>query len=143
MVLSLTDPPVAVSSAFLVLGLVLTIFRLTYRIWLRRFWVEDAWAGVAFLCGIVALTSCWTYVAAGKGSLLVHITHSSLNFCLQWAKKELYHSGYTHLLSPLPCGEYPLVQICTADSQRKIGLSGKVFCSPSFALCTQRNTSVA
>ncbi|KAG1769446.1 hypothetical protein EV702DRAFT_978710, partial [Suillus placidus] len=56
-----------VSSSFLVLGLMLTIFRLAYRIWLRKFWVEDAWAGVAFLCGIAALTSCWTYVEAGKG----------------------------------------------------------------------------
>ncbi|KAG1819643.1 uncharacterized protein BJ212DRAFT_1554743, partial [Suillus subaureus] len=56
-----------VSSAFIALGLVLTIFRLAYRIWLRRFWIEDAWAGVAFLCGIVVLTSCWTYVEAGEG----------------------------------------------------------------------------
>ncbi|KAG2048759.1 hypothetical protein BDR06DRAFT_1070993, partial [Suillus hirtellus] len=74
------------------LGLVLTVFRLAYRIWLGRFWVEDAWAGVAFLCGVAAFTSCWTYTKAGKRSPLVHIAYSLLNFYLQAVRQSILFS---------------------------------------------------
>ncbi|KAG1836647.1 hypothetical protein DFJ58DRAFT_749734 [Suillus subalutaceus] len=75
-----------VSSAFLGLGLVLTIFRLAYRIWLRRFWLEDAWAGVAFLFGIATLTSCWTYVeAAGEEEIISFWVYSFTFLSLVWA----------------------------------------------------------
>lgn len=71
-----TDPLAVIASSLVAIGLLLTILRLTYRIWLRRFWVEDAWAAVAFLCGISALTTCWTYVDGGKSIVLVDITRS-------------------------------------------------------------------
>ncbi|KAG2115528.1 hypothetical protein DEU56DRAFT_176011 [Suillus clintonianus] len=79
----------AVSSGFLVLGLVLTIFRLTYRVWLRRFWVEDAWAGIAFLCGIAALTSCWTYVdGAGEEVIISFWVYSFAFPSVVWAVRQ-------------------------------------------------------
>jgi len=57
-------------------------------------------------------------------------------------KKELYHSWYTHLLSPPLYGEHIRVQICTIDSQEQIGLSDKVSCSPLSASCMQRTSVV-
>lgn len=78
-----------VSSALLVLGLVLTIFRLAYRIWLRRFWLEDAWAGVAFLCGIAWVTSCWTYVeAAGEERIISFWVYAFTFPSLVWAVRQ-------------------------------------------------------
>ena len=71
-----TEPLAAVASAFLAVGLLLTIFRLGYRIWLRRFWVEDAWAVVVLLCGITQLTVTWTFMDRCKEIPLVTITHS-------------------------------------------------------------------
>lgn len=92
-----------VSSAFLVLGLVLTIFRLAYRIWLRRFWVEDAWAGVAFLCGIATLTSCWTYVeAAGEEGIISFWVYSFTFPSVVWAvRKSILFS----IVSSSVCGQ--------------------------------------
>lgn len=78
-----------VSSTFLILGLVLTIFRLTYRIRLRRLWVEDAWAGVAFLCGIAAFTSTWTYVGTvGEGGIISFWIYSFTFPSVVWAVRQ-------------------------------------------------------
>ncbi|KAG0705316.1 hypothetical protein DFH29DRAFT_291871 [Suillus ampliporus] len=75
-----------VSSALLAVGLVLSIFRFTYRIWLRRFWVEDAWAVVAFLCGIATLTSTWTYT---NGEQIISFWVYSFTFpSVVWAVRE-------------------------------------------------------
>lgn len=71
-----TELLIAIASGFLATGLVLTVLRLSYRIWLRRFWVEDAWAMVALICGTTALTTCWTYVEEGKEIVFVDITQS-------------------------------------------------------------------
>ncbi|KAG1736770.1 hypothetical protein EDB19DRAFT_1895986 [Suillus lakei] len=69
--------------------LVLTIFRLTYRIWLRKFWVEDAWAGVAFLCGLAALTSCWVYVeAVGEEGIISFWVYSFAFPSAVWAVRQ-------------------------------------------------------
>lgn len=79
----------AVSSGFIVLGLVLTVFRLAYRIWLGRFWVEDAWAGVAFLCGVAAFTSCWTYTeAVGEGGIISFWVYSFTFPSVVWAVRQ-------------------------------------------------------
>lgn len=78
-----------VSSTLLILGLVLTIFRLTYRIRLRRFWVEDAWAGVAFLCGIAELISTWTYVGiGGEGGIISFWIYSFTFPSVVWAVRQ-------------------------------------------------------
>lgn len=79
----------AVSSGFMILGLVLTVFRLAYRIWLGRFWVEDAWAGVAFLCGVAAFTSCWTYTkAVGEEGIISFWVYSFTFPSVVWAVRQ-------------------------------------------------------
>ncbi|KAG2075905.1 hypothetical protein BDR04DRAFT_806562 [Suillus decipiens] len=77
-----------ISSTLLGLGLVLTIFRLAYRIWLRRFWLEDALAGVAFLCGVAWLTSCWTYVGAGEESIISFWVYAFTFLSVVWAVRQ-------------------------------------------------------
>lgn len=77
-----------VSSAFLALGLLLTIFRLAYRIWLKRFWVEDVWAGVAFLCGIAVLTSGWIYVEGGEKGIISFLVYSFTFSSVVWAVRQ-------------------------------------------------------
>lgn len=73
----------------MILGLVLTVFRLAYRIWLGRFWVEDAWAGVAFLCGVAAFTSCWTYTkAVGEEGIISFWVYSFTFPSVVWAVRQ-------------------------------------------------------
>ncbi|KAG1748951.1 uncharacterized protein EDB91DRAFT_824889 [Suillus paluster] len=79
----------AISSAIIAIGLVLTVFRLTYRVWLRRFWVEDAWAVVAFLCGIAMLTSSWTYVTGDNEDEIISFWIYSFSYpSVVWAVRE-------------------------------------------------------
>ncbi|KAG2048760.1 hypothetical protein BDR06DRAFT_747709 [Suillus hirtellus] len=42
-----------------VLGVLITILRLGYRVWTRKFWVEDMWAFVALVCGVTSLIAGW------------------------------------------------------------------------------------
>ncbi|OJA18870.1 hypothetical protein AZE42_08569 [Rhizopogon vesiculosus] len=81
----------AIASSLSAIGLVLTVLRFAYRIWLRRFWVEDAWAVVAFVCGISTLTACWTYTKGAAGGEEVLISFWIYSFALPstvWAVRE-------------------------------------------------------
>ncbi|OAX41587.1 hypothetical protein K503DRAFT_767524 [Rhizopogon vinicolor AM-OR11-026] len=81
----------AIASSLSAIGLVLTVLRFAYRIWLRRFWVEDAWAVVAFMCGISTLTACWTYTKGAPGGEEVLISFWIYSFSLPstvWAVRE-------------------------------------------------------
>ncbi|KAG2157594.1 uncharacterized protein EDB93DRAFT_1078558, partial [Suillus bovinus] len=78
-----------VTTTLLVLGVVLTIFRLAYRIWLRRFGFEDAWAGVALLCGIAVLISTWIYVEAVGEEEIISFWIYSISFpSVVWAVRQ-------------------------------------------------------
>jgi hypothetical protein len=73
----------ALCTALQVLGLLITVLRLGYRVRIRLFWVEDMWVVAALICVVVsagsftceilqvsrtlkaALTSAWTYAYTG------------------------------------------------------------------------------
>lgn len=46
------------------LSLLMTLFRLYFRLKIRRFWLEDAWAAVVFILGITNLISEWAYLTS-------------------------------------------------------------------------------
>ncbi|KAF9231422.1 hypothetical protein BU15DRAFT_68344 [Melanogaster broomeanus] len=48
-----------VTGVFEVLGLVLTTFRIYFRIRIGRFWWEDAWAAIMLLSGAIWMSSQW------------------------------------------------------------------------------------
>ncbi|KAF8548103.1 hypothetical protein OG21DRAFT_1526702 [Imleria badia] len=43
------------------LGLLLTAWRIYFRLKIQRFWWEDAWAAVLLLTGLLSITSYWIY----------------------------------------------------------------------------------
>lgn len=62
---SFFDRSVAVSSVLQLIGILLSLFRLWFRLKIRRLWWEDAWAFIACLCSIVLLASEWMYLKGG------------------------------------------------------------------------------
>ncbi|KAG1835613.1 hypothetical protein EV424DRAFT_1340691 [Suillus variegatus] len=50
-----------------VLGVLITILRLGYRVWTRMFWVEDMWAFVALVCGVTSLIAGWKISCTDDG----------------------------------------------------------------------------
>ncbi|KAG1790919.1 uncharacterized protein HD556DRAFT_670773 [Suillus plorans] len=53
-----------------VLGVLITILRLGYRVWTRMLWVEDMWAFVALVCGVTSLIAGWkiSYTDGGQSA---------------------------------------------------------------------------
>ncbi|KAH7924623.1 hypothetical protein BV22DRAFT_1012917 [Leucogyrophana mollusca] len=45
-------------------AIILTLFRVWYRVSIRRFWWDDSWAAMASLCGTICLVSDWMHVTA-------------------------------------------------------------------------------
>ncbi|KIJ64223.1 hypothetical protein HYDPIDRAFT_167963 [Hydnomerulius pinastri MD-312] len=45
------------------LAILTTVFRLSYRCYMSRFWWEDAWAAIALIADIACLVSVWTQIA--------------------------------------------------------------------------------
>ncbi|KAF8836873.1 hypothetical protein BDN67DRAFT_983644 [Paxillus ammoniavirescens] len=50
------------ASVFQVLGLILTAFRIYFRLKIGRFWWEDAWAGISLLSGSIWMIAQWALV---------------------------------------------------------------------------------
>ncbi|KAF9220657.1 hypothetical protein BS17DRAFT_713929, partial [Gyrodon lividus] len=57
------------ASVFEVLGLILTAFRIYFRLRIGRFWWEDAWAVVSLLSGLIWITAMWTFLLTGEYGL--------------------------------------------------------------------------
>ncbi|KAH7890433.1 hypothetical protein F5I97DRAFT_29967 [Phlebopus sp. FC_14] len=53
------------------LSLLLTLFRLWFRLRIQRFWWEDAWAAVSFVCGASFIVGVWIYIKADNEAALV------------------------------------------------------------------------
>lgn len=48
------------------LAVLLTLFRLGFRLKIQRFWWEDVWAAVASVCTVVSITSVLIVSESGK-----------------------------------------------------------------------------
>ncbi|KAF8837160.1 hypothetical protein BDN67DRAFT_909734, partial [Paxillus ammoniavirescens] len=57
------------ASAFQVVGLILTAFRIYFRLKIGRFWWEDAWAGISLLIGSIWMVAQWTFLLTGEYGL--------------------------------------------------------------------------
>ncbi|KIK74961.1 hypothetical protein PAXRUDRAFT_514950 [Paxillus rubicundulus Ve08.2h10] len=66
--MALTPPYVVrvIASVFQVLGLILTAFRIYFRLKIGRFWWEDAWAAVSLLLGSVWMIAEWTFLLTSE-----------------------------------------------------------------------------
>ncbi|KIJ60785.1 hypothetical protein HYDPIDRAFT_43116 [Hydnomerulius pinastri MD-312] len=69
-----------VSSILQCLALLLTIFRVWFRLRIRRFWYEDAWAIIAFCCGATSLISSWAFLATSGTTALIAVWVYALAF---------------------------------------------------------------
>ncbi|KAF9220658.1 hypothetical protein BS17DRAFT_759335 [Gyrodon lividus] len=74
-------------SVFQVLGLILTAFRIYFRLRIGRFWWEDAWAVVSLLSGLIWITAMWTLLLTGDvlTSIVVSWTYSIAFTCTTMA----------------------------------------------------------
>ncbi|KAF9231378.1 hypothetical protein BU15DRAFT_56200 [Melanogaster broomeanus] len=66
-----------IGSVFQVLGLVLTAFRIYFRIRIGRFWWEDGWAAVLLLLGTIWMIAEWVFLlTTGSTSIAFSWTYS-------------------------------------------------------------------
>jgi uncharacterized membrane protein len=49
----------ATITTFVAVAIILTAFRLHYRWRIRRFWWDDAWAGISMLFEFILITAFW------------------------------------------------------------------------------------
>ncbi|KIK74959.1 hypothetical protein PAXRUDRAFT_100597, partial [Paxillus rubicundulus Ve08.2h10] len=71
------------ASVFQVLGLILTAFRIYFRLKIGRFWWEDAWAALSLLLGSVWMIAEWTLLLTnGLVSIVGSWTYSITFICI-------------------------------------------------------------
>ncbi|KAF9233065.1 hypothetical protein BU15DRAFT_54363, partial [Melanogaster broomeanus] len=72
-----------VTGVFEVLGLVLTTFRIYFRIRIGRFWWEDAWAAIMLLSGAIWMSSQWgLLLTSGSTSIAFAWTYMITFTCI-------------------------------------------------------------
>ncbi|KIJ60784.1 hypothetical protein HYDPIDRAFT_98176 [Hydnomerulius pinastri MD-312] len=97
----LTGSSEVVTSLLQSVALFLTIFRLWYRISIRMFWWEDAWALLAFVCAIATLITEWLHMQTGKSSSLVSAWVYSLGFlAVSWTVRISVMFSIVRIVSP-------------------------------------------
>lgn len=78
----------AVTTVVQGMALGLTVFRVWFRIQIRRFWWEDAWAAAAGLLGVVYLISSWVNLCSEGRSSVISFWISSFAFpCVNWSAR--------------------------------------------------------
>ena len=58
------------------LAVILTLFRLLFRLQIRRFWWEDVWATVAVVCGTIFIIVQLICGVTGKTIRCFHFNHT-------------------------------------------------------------------
>ncbi|KAG2048487.1 hypothetical protein BDR06DRAFT_895501, partial [Suillus hirtellus] len=68
------------------MAIALTIFRVSFRLHIRRFWWEDAWAATAGSCGIAYLVGSWVHLLSrGTSASVVSFWVTTLmSTCINW-----------------------------------------------------------
>ncbi|KAN0075435.1 hypothetical protein V8E55_011458 [Tylopilus felleus] len=106
-----------VSSVAQFIGIVLSIFRVWFRLQIRRLWWEDAWACIACLCSIALLTSEWMYL---KGEWTVSIVgfwiYSLMLTCVVWAVRMSLLFSVARILNPTHRARYMVTALAALFS---------------------------
>ncbi|KAG0697466.1 hypothetical protein DFH29DRAFT_946322 [Suillus ampliporus] len=85
------------------MALGLTVFRVWFRLHIRRFWWEDAWAAAAGLCGVVNLISSWVHLRSQGTTSVVAFWISTLTFtCVNWSARMSILFSITRVARPTP-----------------------------------------
>ncbi|KAH7922114.1 hypothetical protein BV22DRAFT_1017927 [Leucogyrophana mollusca] len=92
-----------VTSVLQCIAILLTIFRLWYRVSIRRFWWEDAWAAVAMICAIISLASYWVHLKARmcQPAIVAYWVYTFAFPCVVWAVRMSVLYSVTRLVHPL------------------------------------------
>ncbi|KAG9312017.1 hypothetical protein JVU11DRAFT_7291 [Chiua virens] len=69
-----------VATIFEVLGLVLTTWRIYFRLKIGRFWWEDAWAAILLVTGVIWLIAWWIYLKSNDLTSIVAGWFNSIGF---------------------------------------------------------------
>ncbi|KAG2142903.1 uncharacterized protein EDB93DRAFT_598670 [Suillus bovinus] len=73
------------------MAIALTIFRVSFRLHIRRFWWEDAWAAIAGSCGIVHLISSWVHLFSfdieGTTRVVSFWATTLMTTCINWSAR--------------------------------------------------------
>ncbi|KIJ08293.1 hypothetical protein PAXINDRAFT_102630 [Paxillus involutus ATCC 200175] len=69
-----------IASVFQVVGLILTAFRIYFRLKIGRFWWEDAWAGISLLTGSIWMVAQWTFLLTDDLTSIVGSWTYSIGF---------------------------------------------------------------
>lgn len=78
----------AVTSVVQGMAIALTIFRVSFRLHIKRFWWEDAWAAVAGLCGTAHLVNSWVHLLSQGTTCIVSFWLTTLmSTCINWSAR--------------------------------------------------------
>lgn len=67
------------------MAIALTIFRVLFRLHIRRFWWEDAWAAIAGLCGMAHLINSWVHLFShGTTCVVAFWATTFTSTCINW-----------------------------------------------------------
>lgn len=70
------------------IAIALTIFRVLFRLHIRRFWWEDAWAAVAGLCSMAHLISSWVHLLCHGTMCVVSFWATTfMSTCINWSAR--------------------------------------------------------
>ncbi|KAH7911402.1 hypothetical protein BJ138DRAFT_1150676 [Hygrophoropsis aurantiaca] len=94
----------AVATVLESLGISLTVFRLYYRIRIRRFWWEDAWALLGLLCTLAGMVSGWVHVCTISTSIHISIMtfwiYTFAFTCVVWSVRMSIILSITRMVYP-------------------------------------------
>ncbi|KAG2115529.1 hypothetical protein DEU56DRAFT_176124 [Suillus clintonianus] len=72
-----------------ILGILLTIMRLGYRVRTRMIWVEDMWAVAALVCGVTSLITDWTnFYTSGQAAIISFWVYAFAYPSTVWAVRQ-------------------------------------------------------
>lgn len=70
------------------MAITLTVFRVSFRVHIKRFWWEDAWAAVAGLCGTAHLINSWVHLLSQGTTCIVSFWLTTLmSTCINWSAR--------------------------------------------------------
>ncbi|KAH7923544.1 hypothetical protein BV22DRAFT_574771 [Leucogyrophana mollusca] len=86
------------------LAMLLTVFRLSHRLRIRRFWWEDAWALLGLLCTLAVLASGWVHIltlsTASHVSIVTFWIYTFSFTCVVWSVRMSVLLSITRMIYP-------------------------------------------
>ncbi|KAG0705606.1 hypothetical protein DFH29DRAFT_906101 [Suillus ampliporus] len=102
--MELTSSIVQIKAAMSVVqgtALGLTVFRVWFRLHIKRFWWEDAWAAIAGLCGAAHVINSWVHLFSQGTTCIVTFWVTSFTFtCAIWSARMSILFAITRIARP-------------------------------------------